>query len=119
MILSSLTKPNIFTMYSGVYVFVIAALLIAGVVCVRVFAKYSAMPHETVSVKLIGKKKIPMQGFRFYFCLQFLTEEQKLIEVFADNELQYDSYYEGDTGMLTHKGTKMIKFERTHINPPN
>ena len=116
MILSSLPKPNILSVYQ---LLLIVAIIVAVVVCILIWAKYSAVPVETVPVKLIGKKKMPIHGLRFYLCLQFLTDDQKLIEVFADSELQSDSYYEGDTGTLTHKGTKMIKFERTHINPPN
>lgn len=116
MILSSLPKPKILYVYQ---LLPILAVIFAVIICILIWAKYSAVPVETVPVKLIGKKKMPIHGLRFYLCLQFLTDDEKLIEVFADSELQYDSYYEGDTGTLTHKGTKMIKFERTHINPPN
>ncbi len=50
--------------------------------------------------------------------LAFLTGNENLIEIRVESDFEYDLYNEGDCGVLTYKGNKMIKFERTHINPP-
>ena len=114
--LSSLPKPNMsfFTMYMGIAV---AVCIIAAIIAVRVWMKFAALPVKTVSVKLIGKKKLPASHLAFALCLQFLTDDDELIEILADSELQFECYHIGDTGELTCKGSKMIKFERTHVNP--
>ena len=49
----------------------------------------------------------------------FLTDDGDLIEFGVPNSLDFDFYNEGDTGVLTYQGTRMLKFERTHVNIDN
>ena len=118
--LTGLPKPNtnIFTVQTIV---IVLTFLVTGFFLLRATAKREAEPVKSVPVRLINKKKTyeyhPHHFLRYspVFWLAFLTKDDELIEIRADNELQYDFYNEGDCGNLTCKGSKMIKFERTHI----
>ena len=111
--------------YQNTYVlFTLIAALIAAfcaALYARKFAHHEPIQSGTASVRLIKKKRsleyTPLGNHcHTAFWLMFLTDTEELIEIRANHELDFDYYHVGDCGVLTYVGSRMIKFERTHIN---
>lgn len=100
----------------------IAVIVVTIVVCLLILARKGAendaAPVLTVPVRLVKKKHIYLIEHRDIFLLFFLTENEELLEFNMPNKFDWDWYNEGDLGNLTYQGTRFLKFERTHINPP-
>ncbi len=107
-----------FEMYA--YLLIALALLITMVFVLRNHAKDDTEPIRTIPVKLVKKREQHFVGRTYYsiFSLLFLTDTDEILEFNLKNKFDWDMLNEGDLGNLTYQGTRYIKFERTHINPP-
>ncbi len=104
------------------YLLIGLVFLLPVVVLLRQSAKDNAEPVRTIPVKLVMKRSevIPSRralSYRLYSIL-FLTEEDEILEFHMNTKFDWDMLNEGDLGNLTYQGSRYIKFERTHINPP-
>lgn len=107
----------------SIYLCILGAVAVAVILyCLRVIVRVNAendqKPILTVPVRLIKKKRIYIHDRRDKFLLFFLTENEELLEFDMHSSFEWDIYNEGDLGNLTYQGFRLIKFERTHINPP-
>ncbi len=97
------------------------AILIALVLIMRQSAKNDAEPIRTVPVKLAKKREeyvSSLRGYGYSYSILFLTDSDEILEIHMPTKFDWDMLNEGDRGNLTYQGTRYIKFERTHINPP-
>ena len=97
---------------AALVVILIAVLVLA----LRKSAANDASPIVAVNVRLAKKKRIYHGRHHSELLFFFLTDDGDLIEFGVPNSLDFDFYNEGDTGVLTYQGTRMLKFERTHVN---
>lgn len=116
--------PEVIQIYRYIYA---ALIVVCIIVCLLILARKSAEndadPVLTVPVRLIKKKQYYFHapGQRrghSTFHLFFLTENEELLDFTMPTKFDWDIYNEGDLGNLTYQGTRFLKFERTHINPP-
>ncbi len=70
----------------------------------------------TVGATLKMKKKMLLPNMIHALSFFFITDGGDLVEVDVEDSLTFDTYNEGDVGVLTYKGRKMMRFERTHVN---
>jgi len=97
----------------------LCAMVIVALIALLALLRHSVQndnsPIVSVNVKLMKKKRIRHRHYTELLFF-FLTENEELLEFSVGNSLDFDIYNEGDTGVLTYRGTRFLKFERNHIN---
>jgi len=109
--------------FSGAPFFVFIVFAIVIMIFVTSFVKgigqymrNSSTPQESIPVRLVAKRTHMwgghgnMSAHTSYYAT-FETERGERLE-FAVNSQFFGMHVEGDSGMLTHKGTRFIDFER-------
>lgn len=113
-------------MFSAVpfFVFIVFAIVIMTFVTSLVkgvgqYARNNRMQEESIPARLVGKRTHTwgghgnMSAHTSYYAT-FETEDGKRLEFSASSKF-FGTHVEGDTGILTHQGTRFIKFEREYI----
>jgi hypothetical protein len=101
------------------FIIVIGIFIFTMVKGLTQYAANNEKPIETVPARIIGKRPHTWGGAgdtsaHTSYYVTFEVESGERIEIPVQDNF-YGMHVEGDTGMLTHQGTRMMSFERERI----